>query len=76
MNKKLFYATIITITFIFLIGCTKETSNNTTQENSEVSTITVTDSTDYTQYIKRSWFTKNGIDNKGKFSLYNKDTFS
>jgi ABC-type Fe3+-hydroxamate transport system substrate-binding protein len=48
MHKKLFYAIIITITFIFLIGCTKETSNNTTQENSEVSTITVNDSTDYT----------------------------
>lgn len=70
MNKKLFYATIITITFIFLIGCTKVTSNNTTQENSEASTITVTDSTDYTQYIKRTWFTKNGIDNNGIFSIY------
>ena len=47
MHKKIFYATIITITFIFLTGRTKVTSNNTIQENSEASTITVNDSTDY-----------------------------
>lgn len=72
MNKKLFYATITTIIFIFLTGCTEGTSNNKTQENSEASTITVTDSTDYSQYIKRTWFAKNGIDDSldGTFSFY------
>ena len=70
MNKKLFYTTIITMIFIFFTGCTKVTSNNTTQKNSEASTITVTDSTDNSQYIKKTWFTKSRSNNDVAFSIY------
>lgn len=46
------------------------TSNNTTQKNSEASTNTVTDSTDYSQYIKKAWFTQSRSNNDVAFSMY------
>jgi major membrane immunogen (membrane-anchored lipoprotein) len=74
MNKKLLFTIIIT--FLLLSGCGKVNPSNVAQQNGQVPTVTASDSIDYDQYIKKTWFIKNGMDNDGIFSLYNEGTFN
>lgn len=70
MNKKLLFTIIIT--FLLFSGCGKASPSNVAQQNGQMPIVTASDSIDYDQYIKKTWFTKNTIDDSvnGIFSFY------